>query len=101
MNTSALRTALRGSYFVPRNTNGSVPVYSDIRNNGTKYLLHVRNIDGDVAALAEDLKSTLFTDADRASKLSVQVIRSRHLQLSGLPRHYKQDVVAWLQKKGF
>lgn len=34
------------SYFVPRNSNGNLPVYSDIRNNGTRYFILIRNVDG-------------------------------------------------------
>jgi len=33
-------------YFIPRNTRGNVPVYSDVRNNGTRYLLYLRNVEG-------------------------------------------------------
>jgi len=52
MFSSLVRTAsapLRTSYpyFVPRNSNGSLPVYTDIRNAGTRYLVLLRNIDGD------------------------------------------------------
>ena len=36
------------TYFVPRNSRGSLPVYSDIRNGGTRYLISVRNVDGNI-----------------------------------------------------
>lgn len=42
--TSATR--VRYPYFVPRNSKGSLPVYTDIRNGGTRQLLLVRNVDG-------------------------------------------------------
>lgn len=35
-------------YFVPRNTRGNLPVYTDIRNGGTRYIVLVRNVDGNV-----------------------------------------------------
>jgi len=38
--------SLAQSYFVPRNANGNLPVYSDIRNNGTRYLVLIRGVDG-------------------------------------------------------
>lgn len=38
----------RYPYFIPRNSRGSLPVYSDIRNGGTRYLNLIRNVDGDV-----------------------------------------------------
>ena len=34
-------------YIVPRNGQGSLPVYTDIRNAGSRYLVLVRNIEGD------------------------------------------------------
>ena len=33
-------------YLVRRNTRGSIPVYTDIRNGGTKYLVLIRNVEG-------------------------------------------------------
>lgn len=36
------------TYFVPRNSRGSLPVYSDIRNGGTQYLISVRNVGGNI-----------------------------------------------------
>lgn len=36
-------------YFVPRNNNGNLPVYSDIRNGGTRLLVSIRNVDGSAA----------------------------------------------------
>ena len=41
--------AVQHTYFVPRNTRGSVPVYTDIRNNGTRYLVEIRNVTGDTS----------------------------------------------------
>ena len=40
-------TVLRHPYFVPRNTLGSIPVYTDIRNQN-RYLTLIRNVEGDV-----------------------------------------------------
>ena len=34
------------AYDVPRNSNGSLPVYTDIRNGGTRYLTLIRNVEG-------------------------------------------------------
>jgi hypothetical protein len=35
-------------YFIQRNSRGSVPVYTDVRNAGTRYLVLIRNIEGNV-----------------------------------------------------
>ncbi|OCB84189.1 hypothetical protein A7U60_g8865 [Sanghuangporus baumii] len=36
------------AYFISRNTRGSLPVYTDTRNGGTRYLVLVRNIRGNI-----------------------------------------------------
>ncbi len=35
-------------YTVTRNSRGSLPVYSDIRNGGSRYLVLIRNVNGNV-----------------------------------------------------
>jgi Mitochondrial large subunit ribosomal protein (Img2) len=35
-------------YIVPRNSRGSLPVYSDVRNGGTRYLISIRNVEGNI-----------------------------------------------------
>lgn len=35
-------------YFIHRNSRGSIPVYTDIRNAGTRYLVQIRNVEGNV-----------------------------------------------------
>lgn len=42
----------RPSYFIQRNTNGNLPVYSDIRNAGSRFLVQIRNVDGNVQVSA-------------------------------------------------
>jgi len=42
-------TMVSHSYFVPRNTKGNLPVYTDVRNAGGRYLVLVRNIEGNAA----------------------------------------------------
>ena len=39
-------TPQKPAYFVPRNSQGNLPVYTDVRNNGGRYFVLVRNIDG-------------------------------------------------------
>lgn len=36
-------------YHVARNSRGSLPVYSDVRNAGSRYLVYIRNVDGNVS----------------------------------------------------
>ncbi|THV07894.1 hypothetical protein K435DRAFT_709018 [Dendrothele bispora CBS 962.96] len=100
--SAPLRTRPQASYpyFVPRNSNGSLPVYSDIRNAGTRHLVLLRNIDGDPNALAQDLSQSLFASGTpESSKLKINVVRSKHLIISG--GRWKNDVLEWLLRKGF
>lgn len=41
-------------YWVHRNARGSLPVYTDVRNAGTRHLIQIRNVEGrvDVSTLA-------------------------------------------------
>lgn len=39
-------TPPKPAYFVPRNSQGNLPVYTDVGNNGGRYFVLVRNIDG-------------------------------------------------------
>ncbi|KJA18583.1 hypothetical protein HYPSUDRAFT_169077, partial [Hypholoma sublateritium FD-334 SS-4] len=87
-------------YFVPRNTKGNLPVYTDIRNAGSRHLVLVRNIEGNASALARDLSKSLFeADTHEASRLKIQFNHSRHLTISG--GRWKEEIVAWLKNKGF
>ncbi|KAI9569065.1 ribosomal protein L49/IMG2 [Boletus coccyginus] len=90
----------RCPYFVRRNSRGSLPVYSDIRNGATRYLIHIRNVQGRVNDLAQDLQQSLFdANSPHAQRLTVKVKHQRHVVLSG--GRFKRDVMAWLAAKGF
>lgn len=47
-------------YYVPRNARGSLPVYSDIRNNGTRVLVLIRNVEGNVEVSAQAISFDIF-----------------------------------------
>ncbi|KAJ8453762.1 hypothetical protein ONZ51_g13415 [Trametes cubensis] len=47
-------------YRVRRNTRGSIPVYTDIRNGGTRYLVLIRNVEGSVDVRPVSLISPAF-----------------------------------------
>ncbi|KAF8840964.1 hypothetical protein BDN67DRAFT_902427 [Paxillus ammoniavirescens] len=92
--------ALRHSYFVRRNSRGSLPVYTDVRNGGTRYHVQIRNVEGRINALAAELKQSLFNgDSPEASRLVVKVQGQRHITLTG--GRFKRDVAKWLTEKGF
>ncbi|KAN0128466.1 54S ribosomal protein img2, mitochondrial [Lactarius tabidus] len=90
----------RPPYFVPRNSRGSLPIYSDIRNGGTRYLISVRNVEGNIKALAGDLIRDLSNPiSPESNRLKARITRSNHLVLSGLTR--KHAVLDWLVSHGF
>ncbi|KXN90522.1 hypothetical protein AN958_04194 [Leucoagaricus sp. SymC.cos] len=87
-------------YFVPRNSNGNLPVYSDIRNNGTRQLIHIRGVDGQAHLLAQELRISLFkaSSSDRA-RANVEVQNGQNVVISGIVQ--KNEVVEWLKAQGF
>ena len=44
--TTIAQRPVQYPYFVGRNTRGNLPVYSDVRNAGLRYLIHIRHVDG-------------------------------------------------------
>ncbi|KAH9966420.1 hypothetical protein BC827DRAFT_1264409 [Russula dissimulans] len=91
----------RHTYFVPRNSRGSLPVYSDVRNGGTQYLISVRSVEGNIKALADDLLRDLSDpqSSTESSLIKARITRSKQLVLSGLRR--KHAVLDWLVRHGF
>ncbi|KAI0721643.1 mitochondrial large subunit ribosomal protein-domain-containing protein [Cerioporus squamosus] len=87
-------------YLVRRNTRGSIPVYTDIRNGGTRYLVLIRNVEGNADALADDLARTLFpAGSSEAERIRVQTVHQKHVVVSG--GRWKYDVIRWLAQRGF
>ncbi|PPQ64021.1 hypothetical protein CVT24_009395 [Panaeolus cyanescens] len=87
-------------YHVPRNTRGNLPVYSDVRNNGGRYLVLVRNVEGSVEALVKNMKQQLFEPgSEEASKLKIEISQSKHLVITG--GRWQRQVVEFLKQKGF
>jgi large subunit ribosomal protein L49 len=106
------------TYLVPRNSRGSLPVYADIRNGGTRCLISVRNVQGNIKvgdpiphdrvfvshphhkALADDLLRDLSDPkSPEPSLIKVRITGSNHLVLTGLRR--KHPVLDWLIRHGF
>ncbi|KAF9483835.1 hypothetical protein BDN70DRAFT_873217 [Pholiota conissans] len=93
-------TNLKLEYFVPRNTNGNLPVYTDVRNAGSRHLVLIRNVEGNLNALAKDLSQSLFeAESYEVSRLKIQFNQSKHLIISG--GRWKDEVTHWLKNKGF
>lgn len=87
-------------YFVPRNSRGNLPVYTDVRNGGSRYMVLVRNVEGNANMLVKDLQDTLFEkESSEASRMKIELIRSKNLVITG--GRWKNNVMAWLTDKGF
>ncbi|KAF9052701.1 mitochondrial large subunit ribosomal protein-domain-containing protein [Panaeolus papilionaceus] len=87
-------------YHIPRNTKGNLPVYSDVRNNGGRYLVLVRNVEGSVEALVKNLRQNLFDpSSEEAAKLKVEIKQSKHLIITG--GRWQRHIVEFLKKQGF
>jgi hypothetical protein len=46
--TSCPASSSQHPYLVPRNSRDTLPVYSDVRNGGTRYLISIRNVEGNI-----------------------------------------------------
>jgi len=90
---------VRHPYYVPRNSRGSLPVYSDMRNNGTRTLVLIRNVQGNVEKLAKDVTQALLNKGSPGAARMKVVVKSRQLVLQD--GHWKNDVIEWLITKGF
>ena len=104
-------------YLVPRNSRGSLPVYSDVRNGGSRCLISIRNVEGNIKVcdpiphdrspshhtpkvLADELLRDLSDPSLIGStRINARITRSNHLVLSGIRR--KQVVLDWLARHGF
>ncbi|KAG6820558.1 hypothetical protein H0H93_015078 [Arthromyces matolae] len=99
-NAAPATSTLRYPYFVNRNSRGNLPVYSDIRNGGTRYVVVVRQIDGNPDALASDIQRNLFPkDSPEASRIQVKVQPTKHIFITG--GRWRNEVTQFLQEKGF
>ncbi|GAA5873986.1 hypothetical protein JCM3774_004059 [Rhodotorula dairenensis] len=79
-------------YFVPRTAGGELPVYSDIRNGGSRVYTIVRKTRGNLAALQHDLASYLTDVPSHVKPAAGQVV---------LRGDWVRETKEWLAAKGF
>ncbi|GAA5991617.1 hypothetical protein JCM10908_005791 [Rhodotorula pacifica] len=79
-------------YFVPRTAGGELPVYSDVRNGGSRVYTIVRKTRGDLNALQRDLASYLTDVPSHVKPSAGQVI---------LRGDWVRETKEWLAAKGF
>ncbi|RKP07228.1 ribosomal protein L49/IMG2, partial [Thamnocephalis sphaerospora] len=79
-------------YFVHRTKSKVLPVYTDIRNGGTRHMTIIRRIEGDANVLAKELVVALNEPAIKAKELNNHVIVKGRRTI---------DVCRFLEAKGF
>ena len=118
------------TYHVPRNSRGSVPVFTDIRNGGTRTLTLIRNVHGDIdvrpfhsrvpsalansdtrnemtmavhvrlQALARDLAHSLFQPGSPEAA-RIKITTVRSKHLVLSGGLWKHELIRWLVSNGF
>ncbi|GAA5964804.1 hypothetical protein JCM3765_002562 [Sporobolomyces pararoseus] len=84
---------VESKYFVPRSQFGELPVYSDVRNGGTRVLTIIRKVHGDVSELHKDLSEFL-----QSSTTSFVKPQSQQVVVKG---DWVREVKEWLAHRGF
>ncbi|TKA53289.1 hypothetical protein B0A53_04307 [Rhodotorula sp. CCFEE 5036] len=79
-------------YFVPRTAGGELPVYTDIRNGGSRVYTIVRKTRGDLSALQRDLASYLTDVPSHVKPAAGQIV---------LRGDWVRETKEWLAAKGF
>lgn len=80
------------AYTIARTVNKGLPVYSDIKNGGTRYLTIIRRIEGDPTALMKDILAD-FPLAEVSVKSNTQQVV--------IKGQYVNEIKEWLIVKGF
>ncbi|GAA6011417.1 hypothetical protein JCM11491_002776 [Sporobolomyces phaffii] len=84
---------VESKYFVPRSQFGELPVYSDVRNGGTRVLTVIRKVHGDVSGLHKDLSHFLHPSTTSYTKPQTQQIV--------IKGDWVREVKEWLSTRGF
>ncbi|KAJ2786211.1 mitochondrial large ribosomal subunit [Coemansia javaensis] len=79
-------------YYVRRTRFQSLPVYTDVRNGGTRRQTVVRRIEGDLGALRADLAAALSDESIAVKSASQQLL---------IKGDCARQVREWLTARGF
>lgn len=95
-------------YFVSRVglTGTSLPVYTDVRHGGSKWLTQIRKVDGDATALCRDLFGAFgwgdpYDKTNPNSDMLVRVSKSAGPKTVVIRSNVSREVKAWLESRGF
>ncbi|PRP74715.1 mitochondrial 54S ribosomal protein IMG2 [Planoprotostelium fungivorum] len=79
------------TYFIRRNKNNNLPVYSDFRNANSRRLTVVSKYTGNVQELKTDIQTVLGPQAEITEKVG-------RLEIKG---NYVSSLKEWMTKVGF
>ncbi|WFD18045.1 hypothetical protein MCAP1_000257 [Malassezia caprae] len=99
---------VRYPYFVSRVGLGgmSLPVYTDIRHNGSQWITQIRKVEGDVNALCRDLFNEFgwgdpFDPANVHARMLMRISKQAGPKTIFLRSNVAREVKSWLEYRGF
>ena len=99
---------VRYPYFVSRvGLDGmSLPVYTDIRNGGSRWLTQIRKVEGDASAFCRDLFDEFgwgdpYDKSNPYANNLVRVSKNAGPKTVFLRSNVSREIKAWLESRGF
>ena len=99
---------VRYPYFVSRvGLDGmSLPVYTDIRNGGSRWLTQIRKVEGDASAFCRDLFDEFgwgdpYDKSNPYANNLVRVSKNSGPKTVFLRSNVSREIKAWLESRGF
>ena len=106
--TTPAPMAVRYPYFVSRvGLDGmSLPVYTDIRNGGSRWLTQIRKVEGDATAFCRDLFDEFgwgdpYDKSNPYANNLVRVSKNAGPKTVFLRSNVSREIKAWLESRGF
>jgi len=87
------------SYYVPRNKNHMVPVYTLIWDRGQIRETRIRHVEGNIWALEKDVGSYLKSIYPKTK--IIMTYTQECARFVGIKGDFTEDIKAWLIKRGF
>ena len=99
---------VRYPYFVSRvGLDGmSLPVYTDVRNGGSRWLTQIRKVEGDASAFCRDLFDEFgwgdpYDKSNPYANNLVRVSKNAGPKTVFLRSNVSREIKAWLESRGF
>ncbi|EDP43588.1 hypothetical protein MGL_1801 [Malassezia globosa CBS 7966] len=105
---ASMPKSIRYPYFVSRvgMAGTSLPVYTDIRHGGSKWITQIRKVEGDVSALCHDLFDDMgwgnpYDKCNPNARMLLRVTNNAGPKTVHLRSNVSREVKAWLESRGF